>query len=593
MRTRPRGARRRVAPRPGIDRLEDRRLLAGAWGTFAHDAQHTGDSAVAAQQLQAIRWQTQVDLAPQYSGDELLIHYGSPLLTAADTVIVPVKSGAFGGFEVEGLNSRDGSVLWTQATDYILPPHGWTPSFGPTLTPSNRLYFPAAGGTVDFVDSPDSPGASISGQLAFYGIQNYTHKGFDSSVFISTPITSDSAGDIFFGFQVTGPNPLGLVSGIARIDAQGHGAWISASAAAGGDRGITQVVQNCAPALSNDGKLVYIAVSAGTYQRGDLVALDTRTLRPFAKVALIDPQNGRDALLPDDGTASPTVGPDGDVYFGVLGNPFYSHHLRGWLLHFSGDLAQTKIPGSFGWDDTASIVPASMVPSYHGTSSYLVMTKYNNYVEGGGNGVNKVAVLDPNVAMSDPISGAPVMNTVLTIAGPTPDPRFRPEHPHAVREWCINTAAVDPATKSILVNSEDGSLYRWDLTTNTLSQRIALTSGIGEAYTPTVIGPDGTVYAINNATLFAVGRSPAKADPAATAPQALGNPIVVTVPIDHQPTSVNQVPSLDDRARGIQPDSSPRTSVMDRLRRIVPATSTSPDRFLILDHPGGGEPASV
>lgn len=32
-----------------------------------------------------------------------------------------------------------------------------------------------------------------------------------------------------------------------------------------------------------------------------------------------------------------------------------------------------------------------------------------------------------------------------------------------------------------------------------------LTPGIGEAYTPTVIGANGEVFAINNATLFAVG----------------------------------------------------------------------------------------
>jgi hypothetical protein len=75
-----------------------------------------------------------------------------------------------------------------------------------------------------------------------------------------------------------------------------------------------------------------------------------------------------------------------------------------------------------------------------------------------------------------------------------------------VREWCINTAAVDPITKSVMVNSEDGSLYRWDLTTNTLSEKIKLSGGIGEAYTPTVIGADGTVYAINDAVLSAVGK---------------------------------------------------------------------------------------
>jgi hypothetical protein len=33
-----------------------------------------------------------------------------------------------------------------------------------------------------------------------------------------------------------------------------------------------------------------------------------------------------------------------------------------------------------------------------------------------------------------------------------------------------------------------------------------LTTGVSEAYTPTAIGVDGTVYAINNAILFAVGQ---------------------------------------------------------------------------------------
>ena len=58
----------------------------------------------------------------------------------------------------------------------------------------------------------------------------------------------------------------------------------------------------------------------------------------------------------------------------------------------------------------------------------------------------------------------------------------------------------------MLANSEDGKLYRWNMNTNTLTERFALTAGIGEAYTPTVIGPDGTVYAINNGILFAVGQ---------------------------------------------------------------------------------------
>src|SRR5580704_9370111 len=187
---------------------------------------------------------------------------------------------------------------------------------------------------------------------------------------------------------------------------------------------------------------------------------------------------GNDANVPDDGTATPTVGPDGDVYYGVLENPPASNHYRGWMLHFNSLLTQTKIPGAFGWDDTASIVPAALVSSYHGSSSYLLMTKYNNYADygAGGNGSNKIAVLDPQNSEIDPISGATVMNEILTIVGPTPNPDLP-----GVREWCINSAAVDPFSKSVLANNEDGKLYRWDLTSNVFSESVVLTSGIGEA----------------------------------------------------------------------------------------------------------------
>jgi hypothetical protein len=177
------------------------------------------------------------------------------------------------------------------------------------------------------------------------------------------------------------------------------------------------------------------------------------------------------------------------------------------MLHFSADLQTTKTPGGFGWDDTPSIVPAAAVASYAGTSSYLLLTKYNDYASTGGQGQNRMAILDPFATMTDPISGATVMKEVLTVLGPTPDDDF-PGNPLAVREWCINTAAVDPTTRSAFVNNEDGKLYRWDLVTGTLADQVVLTPGIGEAYTPTLIGPDGTVYAINDGKLFAVDEGP-------------------------------------------------------------------------------------
>ena len=475
--------------------------LSVPWSGFAHDPQHSGISAVASQPLQRIRWQAPLDLAPQFTGNDLHIHYASPMVTAANTVLMPVKTGATDGFRVEARRGSDGVLLYTLATDYSLPTHGWTPSFSAVLSARNRFYYAGAGGTVYYRDSPDAL-AGATGQIAFYGNANYAANlaAFNSSVKISTPITSDRSGNIFFGYTVSGPNPLNLQSGMAKISYNGVGSFVTALSAAGGDVTVDRVPINCAPALSNDHRTLYFAVSSGSFSAGYLVSADSRTLVPIARVRLKDPRNANDATIADDGTSSPTVGPDGDVYYGVLETPSFSNHGRGWLLHFNGALTQTKIPGAFGWDDTASVVPASLVPSYSGPSAYLLLTKYNNYGSVGGDGVNKIAILDPNVQFTDPISGALVMKEVLTIAGVTPDPVLP-----AVREWCINTAVIDPFTKSALVNSEDGKLYRWDFTTNSFTQQVVLTAGIGEAYTPTFIGVDGTVYAINNATLFAVG----------------------------------------------------------------------------------------
>ncbi len=476
------------------------------WYGYGHDSQHTAISETAAQKTVNIHWSTPVDLNPQYSGTTLLVHYGSPLVTALNTVVLPVKTGANDGFKVEARSGVDGTLLYTQNTNYSLPPHSWVPPMNIVLTPRNKLYVPDAGGLVQVRTNADSP-SSVVTQQAFYGLANYNAapSTYDANVKINTPITTDRYGNIFFGYVVLGSTPLNLKSGLARISYNGTGTFVTAQAAANESFSDMQIAPNCGPALSNDHRYLYVAASHGT--SGYLLKLDSQTLATVGKVALKDvrtPTN--DALIFDQSTASPTVGPDGDVYYGVLENPFLSNNARGWLLHFDANLTQEKTPGAFGWDDTASIVPASMVPSYTGTSSYLVMTKYNNYAGiGTGDGVNKIAILDPNDAQTEPVSGLAVMREVLIKAGPTREDRGA-NYPDAVREWCINTAAVDPFSKSILVNCEDGKLYRWDLTTNTLEDTVVLTSGIGEAYTPTIIGVDGTVYAINNARLFAVGQ---------------------------------------------------------------------------------------
>jgi hypothetical protein len=487
------------------------------WVGYARNPQHDAVSVVASQPLSRILWQTPVDFDPGNGWGDINIHYGSPLITRSNTIIVPVKTGYEGGFEMQAQTATNGALLWTLPSDYVAPAHNWFPSFSGTLTPKNRLYFPGAGGTVWYCDTPDTTNPTPpTGQIAFYGLTNYLADSntWQSNVFIDTPITSDRYGDIYFGFAVVGTNSLNLTGGLAKIDFNGNGSWISAAGMAGDDS-MVKVAMNCAPALSLDHRSVYVAVNDAPpsdsviASSGYLVSLDALTLAPLNAVRLMDyqyPEN--DADVTDDSTSSPTVGPDGDVFYGVVEIPRYSNHNRGWLLHFDATLSTNKMTGAFGWDDTAAIVPTNMVPSYSGTSPYLIMTKYNNYADPGigGDGVNKIAILDPDDCELDPVTGIMVMNEVLTITGPTPDPDLRDAlHPNAVREWCINTAAIDPFTKSVMANNEDGNLYRWDLVSNTLSETNTLTAGQGEAYTPTLIGLDGIVYAINGGNLFAVG----------------------------------------------------------------------------------------
>ena len=361
-----------------------------------------------------------MDLAPQYTGTSLLAHYGSPLVTAGNTVIVPVKTGASDGFKVEGRRGADGTLLWTLPTDYSLPIHRWVPTLGMTLTPKNRLVAPGAGGTVVFRDTPDAA-TGATGWLVFYGEANRAADpvAYDANVRISTPITCDRYGSLYFGFQVLGATPLNLQSGIARIGYNGVGSWVAASTLGAPDNRIAKVVTNCAPALSNDQRTVYVAVNTGNGSGGGtagyLVALNSQTLARTGIVHLLDPRDpaNREALILDDGSGAPAVGPDGDVYYGVWGDNGY----RGFLLHFNAALTQTKTPAAFGWDITPSQIPARCVPSYKGASSYLLLIKYNNYVEGGGDGVNDLAIVDPNASAPDPRTGVATMKPVLTIAG--------------------------------------------------------------------------------------------------------------------------------------------------------------------------------
>src|SRR5436189_161779 len=83
-----------VIPAPPVD--------GPAWFGFGRDAQHSANGAIATQDLNRIAWSTRLDLAPTYTASgALLVHYGSPVVTSHNTVVLPVKTGAAGGFRIE------------------------------------------------------------------------------------------------------------------------------------------------------------------------------------------------------------------------------------------------------------------------------------------------------------------------------------------------------------------------------------------------------------------------------------------------------------------------------------------------------------
>ena len=89
-----------------------------------------------------VRWSTPVDESAVT--EPIYIHYGSPIVTAANMVLVPVRASG-GGYCLDARRSSDGTLLWETMTDYVNAPSnaGWVPSFSP------RSHRPARPTTAD------------------------------------------------------------------------------------------------------------------------------------------------------------------------------------------------------------------------------------------------------------------------------------------------------------------------------------------------------------------------------------------------------------------------------------------------------------
>ena len=246
-----------------------RRRTGVEWAGFAGNARHTAAARRRPQPFRRIRWRAKVDLAPNGAP----IHYGSPMITAANTVLVPTRVSGKAGFRVVAYAGRTGARRWSLTTDYRTPSFAnglfaWIPPLPAVLTPHTALAVAGAGGTVILRRHANLRTGAVR-RLAFYGAAQWrAHKAaYDRAVHITTPLTAARDGSLYFGFTVTGATPAHLSSGIARIDARGHATWISAAAAAG-NPSINDVALNCAPALSPSGPTVGDADELGETTAG-------------------------------------------------------------------------------------------------------------------------------------------------------------------------------------------------------------------------------------------------------------------------------------------------------------------------------------
>ena len=212
----------------------------------------------------------------------------------------------------------------------------------------------------------------------------------------------------------------------------------------------------------------------------------------------------------DDSSASPTVAPDGSIFYG-------SYSLYNWaqghMLHFdaNGNFLNSF---NFGWDTTPAIY-------LHG-GTYSVIFKNNHYGGAGfgdycddpnwcpdrsnpnssflGPEVSLVTQFDPNLNIQWSFQST---NTQNCTRNPDGTVTCVNDHPNGF-EWCVNATIVD-ANGTVYANSEDGNLYAIGQGGVAL-QNLFQSSALGAAYTPASIDNKGRIYSQNNGHLFVAGR---------------------------------------------------------------------------------------
>jgi hypothetical protein len=431
----------------------------------------------------------------------------------------------------------------------------WEPVFHAVLTDA-AIYIPGAGGSIYKVDRATG---TLLAQIKPFG------PTIDRTIFVAGPLSADTAGNVYYNaIQLDKDKPWDTdVRGawlvkVAPDNSVRTATWASLTPGtpAGTDLctfrfstaqlpwppspdAIPPKVQcgsqrpgiNVAPAIGPDGTIYdvsraqlidrwayliaikpdltpkWVASMRERFTDGCGVETPMKDCRAGTTVGVEPSENqaGSGRVL-DESTSSPTVAPDGSVYYGAYTRWNYA---QGHLMRFS---KQGRYLGAyhFGWDITPGI--------YRHDGTYSVVIKDNHYGDVGSY-CNDPAICPPDRSVENPAYPEAYFVTQLnpslgiewtwqnkntdsctrTAAGVT----CTPTNPNGF-EWCINAPAID-ANGTVYGNSEDGWLYAINQG-GTLKKRTFLEIAIEAAYTPLSIGSDGKIYAENFGHLVAVGQ---------------------------------------------------------------------------------------
>jgi outer membrane protein assembly factor BamB len=484
------------------------------------------------------------------------------------------------------LHWEAGSLVekWTFQSDWKpepAPPAFWEPVFHPALS-GDAIYVPGAGGSVFKLNQGDgtnlgriSPFGALdpntfvagpitsddAGNILYHAIQMRADRSLVDSWLVRVSNTGDVQTMSFTGLIPDAPTTCIGQFGASQLP------WpkgVTTDPASQATTALPNLVTcgdqrpgiNIAPAIAPDGT-IYTATRAHYNSRysylvalnpdltlkwasslrdrvndgcGFLVQIATQA-QPFQKSKCrwgatpgVDPQTNQKPAgrVLDDGTASPTVLPDGSVIFGA-----YSRFniARGHLYKFSSTGA-FQAAYDFGWDDTLGV--------YQHDGTYSIIGKDNHYDEESG----FYCYTPTPVSLGGPptvrnivcdYTGVPAGPFYITQLDPNLVPEWKfwnrntkscsrnpdgtltcvSDHPGGF-EWCVNAPAID-GNGTVYANSEDGNLYAIEqghtgvfttLRQAPLFQQLA----VGAAYTPASISPDGKIYSQNDGHLFVVGR---------------------------------------------------------------------------------------